>query len=86
MQPVPYTPGASLNESFIHTEQDLSTAVAKLTRRVKTLEEESQRKWLSDMILYALVGGTLLKNIIGWIIRSRDWGISPIDMKTDTNE
>ncbi|KAK3087856.1 hypothetical protein FSP39_011553 [Pinctada imbricata] len=72
LQPEPFTPGASLNESLIHTEQDLHMVVSKLARRVKTLEEDAQRRWLSDMILYVLVGGTVLKKIFNWIIQSRD--------------
>lgn len=73
--PVPYTPGASLSDSLLHNEDDdatqLRTQVAKLSRRVTTLEQENQRRSTRDLILYPVVIAYLVSKMFFWMFRSR---------------
>ena len=75
--PVPYTPGASLSDSLLHNEDDdatqLRTQVAKLSRRVTTLEQENQRRSTRDLILYPVVIAYLVSKMFFWMFRSRHW-------------
>lgn len=73
--PVPYTPGASLSDSLLHNEDDdatqLRTQVAKLSRRLTTLEQENQRRSTRDLILYPVVIAYLVSKMFFWMFRSR---------------
>lgn len=73
--PVPYDPGVSLQDSLLLNEEDeatlLRTQVAKLTRRVQVMEQESQRRAQREMVLYPVLLGYFLWKILGFFARDR---------------
>lgn len=73
--PVPYTPGLSPNESLLLNEEDeatlLRTHVAKLTRRITAIEQDSQRRAQREMGLYIALFGYALWKFVFSFFRSR---------------
>lgn len=74
--PVPYTPGASMSDSLLHNEDDdatqLRTQVAKLSRRLTTLEQENQKRSTRELILYPIVMAYLFSKIFAYFFRWRN--------------
>ncbi|KAL8572471.1 hypothetical protein ACOMHN_005617 [Nucella lapillus] len=66
--PVPYTPGLSPNDSLLVNDEDeatlLRTQVAKLTRRVTMVEQESQRRAQREMGLYVALFGYVIWKVV----------------------
>ncbi|XP_076438109.1 mitochondrial fission factor-like [Babylonia areolata] len=72
--PAPYTPGLSPHDSLLVNEEDeatlLRTQVAKLTRRVTAIEQDSQRRAQREMGLYvALFGYVIWKVVLSFFRR-----------------
>ncbi|GFR77225.1 mitochondrial fission factor-like [Elysia marginata] len=73
--PVPYDPGVSLHDSLLLNEEDeatlLRTQVAKLTRRVQVMEQDSRSRAQREMVLYPFLLGYFLWKILGFFARDR---------------
>ena len=73
--PLPYEPGVSLHDPVLLNEEDeatlLRTQMAKLTRRVQVIEEESQKRAHRELVMYPLILGYFLWKILGWFTRDR---------------
>ncbi|KAK3790196.1 hypothetical protein RRG08_007801 [Elysia crispata] len=73
--PVPYDPGVSLNDSLLLNEEDeatlLRTQVAKLTRRVQVMEQDSQRRAQREMVLYPFLLGYFMWKFLGLFARNQ---------------
>lgn len=71
----PYTPGASLSDSILHNDEDdatqLRTQVAKLSRRMATMEAENQRRATRELVLYPLVFGYMFFKMFSWLFRPK---------------
>lgn len=73
--PAMFTPGASLSDSLLITEEDdatqIRTQVAKLSRRLASLEQENQRRSTREVILHLPVIIYLCAKIYSWLFRSK---------------
>jgi len=69
-----YTPGTSPGDTLLLNEEDeatlLRTHLAKLTRRVVTLEQENQKRAQRDLIIYPTLLGYMLWKVLTWFFRS----------------
>ncbi|KAK7091815.1 mitochondrial fission factor-like [Littorina saxatilis] len=73
--PIPYTPGMNPNDSLLLNEEDeatlLRTHVAKLTRRITAVEQDSMRRSQREMGLYIALFGYAIWKFVFSFFKSR---------------
>ncbi|XP_014781205.1 mitochondrial fission factor isoform X1 [Octopus bimaculoides] len=69
-----YTPGTSPGDTLLLNDEDeatlLRTHLAKLTRRIVSLEQENQKRAQRDLIIYPTLLGYMLWKVLTWFFRS----------------